>query len=139
MIPFVGPLVAYGVNVGVSVLDNETSGENEDKKSNLQIFGEEAIRTIGVLGGGKIKETIGSKTNVENKWTKNSMFTSGKGFVSTTIGDITNIVDTVDDAIKGEKISWGSAIVSATNIFVVPGWKSSLVALGKGLSNLKFW
>lgn len=138
MIPAGGPVIAYGVNVGVSILDNETAGENENKKSTLDILGEEAIRTFCVSKGGDIKEQITGKTG-SNKWTTNSMFASGKGYISTTVNDATNIIDTVDGAIKGENVSWGSAIVSATNIFVVPGWKSSLAALGKGISNFKFW
>ena len=138
MIPAGGPIIAYGVNVGVSILDNETAGENENKKSTLDILGEEAMRTFCVTKGGDIKKQITGKTG-SNKWTTNSMFTSGKGYISTTVKDANNIIDTVGGAISGEEVSWGSAIVSATNLFVVPGWKSSLTAFGKGMSNIKFW
>ena len=138
MIPLVGPVVAYGVNVGVSALDNETAGENENKKSFLDILSEEAIRTFFVTKSGEIKSDIAAGTNT-NKWTTNGMLSSGKGFTSTTISDMTNIANTVDDVINGNEINWGSAIVSATNIFVVPGWKSGLAAIGRGITNFKFW
>lgn len=138
MIPAVGPLVAFGVNYGVTKLDNDTSGENEEKKSNLQIAGQELIRTIGVLGCGKIKEGISNKTNINNGWTKNGMFASGKAFVSDTLGDIANLADTAGDIINGNEVNVSSTVWSAVNLFVAPGLKSTGKAALRSLFNFKF-
>ncbi len=123
-------VLSYANSNGEDVTKTEIVGRN----FTYEDIGKNRLGTNTLF---EINKTAG--TNNTNKWTTNGMLSSGKGFTSTTISDMTNIANTVDDVINGNEINWGSAIVSATNIFVVPGWKSGLAAIGRGITNFKFW
>lgn len=135
-VPVLNSIIAGVVNCGVSILDNETVGENETKQSTGAIIVKELMRTVGVLGGSKIKAFISKKTNVNSSYVLNGMFSSGKTVTTDIAVDITNLGSSAKALLTGKPVDWGSTAASAVNVFVFP-FKSIGKVIGKSLFNKK--
>ena len=100
-------LTAEAINLFVSYLDNETQGDNEVKKDDLDILVQETLRSIlGTKGEGLAKKLV-DKTGIDStskpgKWLTRitNRHASSKTYDAVDIGMAPLTSDTIEEALK---------------------------------------